>query len=288
VIAILLLSTSTASYTFIILLVPLVLLLEESGPRQSIFLVVSYVLLTLPLRPVWLFPKVWLLFGLFIVIGYQNWRDMPRRYVLATTMAAALIASVDANHRMSNYANEPGQRFEHAVVQRRAIFSSFPVVTRAGLFYQSMGKDRYVLRWLHDNRDEELAFEGNALYPRLSPDGGSIYFELVADRTSTMMQFDPSTGRAVPRAMSVPQGPPISATSPNGRWLAFEDTQNGVSQIWLRDLSSGREKRLTGGNCNNMSPTWELDSKSILFASDCGRGFGLPALYRAPLPTTDK
>jgi Tol biopolymer transport system component len=41
---------------------------------------------------------------------------------------------------------------------------------------------------------------------------------------------------------------------------------------------------LTGGNCNSSSPAWTLDSSSILFASDCGRAFGLPALYRAPVP----
>jgi hypothetical protein len=41
---------------------------------------------------------------------------------------------------------------------------------------------------------------------------------------------------------------------------------------------------LTGGNCNSSSPAWALDSESILFASDCGRAFGLPALYRARLP----
>jgi Tol biopolymer transport system component len=65
--------------------------------------------------------------------------------------------------------------------------------------------------------------------------------------------------------------------------MAFESARDGPTQIWLRDLPSGAERRLTGGNCNNSSPAWELDSKAILFASDCGRAFGLPALYRARL-----
>ena len=58
-------------------------------------------------------------------------------------------------------------------------------------------------------------------------------------------------------------------------------------QVWVRELSSGKETQLTGGNCNNSSPAWELDSKGIVFASDCGRAFGLPALYRASLPNND-
>ena len=195
-------------------------------------------------------------------------------------MAAAFI---DAKRHMLSYVNEPGQRFERVVVQGKAVFSSFPAVSRAGIFYQSMGDDRYVLRWLHDNRNEELSFGGHALHPRSAPDGESIYFELVASRTSTMMQFEPGTGKATPVAMPVPGDSIASVVSPDGHWIAYESALDGPTQIWLRDLSRARERRLTGGNCNNSSPAWELDSRTILFASDCGRAFGLPALYRAKL-----
>jgi Tol biopolymer transport system component len=98
-----------------------------------------------------------------------------------------------------------------------------------------------------------------------------------------MMQFDPSTGKATPLAMPVPEDSFASVVSPDGHWTAYESAQDGPVQIWIRDLSTGRESRLTGGNCNNSSPAWELDSRSILFASDCGRAFGLPAIYRAKL-----
>jgi hypothetical protein len=283
IVTVLLLSTSTASYTFIILLLPLVLLLEESGPRQSIFLIISYVLLTMPSHPAWMFPKVWLLFALFIDIGLQCWREMPRRLALAAVLIAALISYVDAKRHMSSYANEPGQYFERVAVRSGALFSSFPVVSRAGLFYQSMGPDRYVLRWLHDGRDQQLSFEGQALHPRLADDGESVYFELVANRVSTMMQFDPSTGKTTLQKMPVPTDTPVSVVSPNGKWKAFESAQDGPTQIWLADLSTGKEKQLTGGNCTSSSPAWELDSNAVLFASDCGRAIGLPALYRARL-----
>jgi Glycosyltransferase family 87/WD40-like Beta Propeller Repeat len=284
VIAVLLLSVSTASYTFIVLLLPLVLLLEESGKRLSIFLVLSYVLLTLPLRPVWLFPKVWLLFALFIAVGWPSWREMPLRLAFAAVSIAALSSLVDAKRHMLAYASEPAQHFARVVVQSGAAFSSFPVVSSAGIFYQSMARDRYVLRWLHDHRNEELSFDGQALHPHLAPDGRSIQFELVANRTSSMMQFDPSTRSTTPLAISVPPDSPDSAISPDGKWLAFTAPQNGPTQIWLRDLARGQQRQLTGGSCNSSSPTWELDSSAILFASDCGHAFGLPALYRAPLP----
>ncbi len=287
VIAVVLLSTGTASYTFIILLLPLVLLLEESGPRESIFLVAAYILLTLPLHPIWLFPKVWLLIGLFAFAGYRSWRGMPRRIAVVAVIVAALVAFVDAKRHLVSYASEPQQHFPRIAAQNGAIFSSFPVVSRAGLFYQSLGKDRYVLRWLHDDQNEELSFEGQALHPRLAADGTAIDFELVENGSSSMMEFDPATGKATPREMPVPADFQDAVTSPDGKWAAFTTTRNGPTQVWLRELSSRQERQMTGGNCNSSSPAWELDSRGVVFASDCGRAFGLPALYRAPLPDND-
>jgi Tol biopolymer transport system component len=106
---------------------------------------------------------------------------------------------------------------------------------------------------------------------------------LVANGASTMMQFDPATRKAVPQAMPVPADSIASAVSPDGHWIAYESDRDGPMQIWLRDFSTGRERRLTGGNCNNSSPAWELDSRAIVFASDCGRAFGLTALFRTKI-----
>ncbi len=287
VIAVVLLSTSTASYTFIILLLPLVLLLAEAGPRESIFLVATYILLTLPLHPIWLFPKVWILLGLFVFAGYHSCQGVPRRVAVAAVLVAALIAVVDAKHHMVSYASEPEQHFARVAAQRGAIFSSFPVVSRAGIFYQSLGRDRYVLRWLHDNQNEELSFEGQALHPRLAAHGTAILFELVENGSSAMMELDPATGKATPREMPVPADFPDAVTSPDGKWVTFTARKNGPMQVWVRELPSGQERRLTTGNCNSSSPAWELDSKGIVFASDCGRAFGLPALYRARLTDSD-
>ena len=62
----LLLSVSTASYTFILLLTPVALLWPAASIGNRLLLAVCYILLNIPLQPSWLFPKLWLLFLLIL------------------------------------------------------------------------------------------------------------------------------------------------------------------------------------------------------------------------------
>ena len=71
------------------------------------------------------------------------------------------------------------------------------------------------------------------------------------------------------------------AVSPDGLRLAFACSATGARQVWVRDLRPGVDGRLTSCFCNNDRPARDPDSQSIVFASDCSRGVGLPALYRA-------
>lgn len=192
-----------------------------------------------------------------------------------------LAALVDMKLQLASYKKEPGQIYERVATEQDSIFSSFPAITPAGLFYQSMGADRYVLRWLHDGRNETLSFDGQRFRPSVGRPDGSIYFELVAHGSSTMMLFDPARRTAVPSHTPVPVQNTDSAVSPDGRWVAFASDKTGTEQVWLRNVETGSERVLTGGKCNSSSPAWELDSRAIVFASDCGRALGLPSLYRA-------
>jgi hypothetical protein len=70
------------------------------------------------------------------------------------------------------------------------------------------------------------------------------------------------------------------AVSPDGQWLAYSRRSGGVWNLWLRRMNSVEDRRITDANCNDVSPSWEADSRTLLFASDCGRAFGLTALYR--------
>jgi Glycosyltransferase family 87/WD40-like Beta Propeller Repeat len=284
-IAILLLSSNTAPYTFILLLLPVVLLLQHAGPKERIFLIVSYIALNAFLLPDWLrfFPKLWILAALFFAEGREYWRSLSPKLAAGGLVGAIIIAAFAAQRRQAGYLLEPGRHFQRVALDRGTFLSTFPAVSSAGLFYQAMVPSGYVLRWLHDGQMEEFAFEGQAFHPIAPSSEGPIYFELVKNGASTTMTFDPATRQVARAALPAPGTTEGSVISPDGKWMAFESMQPGPKQIWLRDAVSGKTEVLAGGDCNNSSPAWEEGSRTLIFASDCGRGLGLPVLYRASL-----
>jgi len=285
-IAIVLLSSNAASYTYILLLLPVVLLLQHATPKEKIFLIGSYIALNFFVLPDWqrFFPKLWILVALFFVEGREFWRSFSPKLVAATLAAAILIAALDARRHMAVYVLEPGRNHHRIDLDRGTYLSTYPAVSSAGLFYQAMVRKGYVLRWLHDGQIEELTFQGQVFHPLAPSFDSPIYLELVKNGSSTPMIFDPATRSVVPTTLMPTVPVEGSVPSPDGKWMAVESTDAGPRQIWLRDLVSGKLQLVAGGNCNNSSPAWEDDSHTLIFASDCGRGIGMPVLYRANVP----
>jgi hypothetical protein len=114
--------------------------------------------------------------------------------------------------------------------------------------------------------------------PSLSPDGSQIVFA----RDGRLWMTSTVSGHQQ-QLVSVHGTAGHPAISPDGRMLAFTVQQRGVRQIWWKPLPDGEAEPLTSGNCNHDSPVWEGDSQRLIFTSDCGRGLGLPALYRSPV-----
>jgi hypothetical protein len=68
--------------------------------------------------------------------------------------------------------------------------------------------------------------------------------------------------------------------SPDGKWLAYSALKRGTWHLTLRDLHSGIDRQLGVADCNEFSPVWERDSRTLVYLSDCGRGLWQTSLYR--------
>jgi Glycosyltransferase family 87/WD40-like Beta Propeller Repeat len=70
------------------------------------------------------------------------------------------------------------------------------------------------------------------------------------------------------------------ALSPDGRWMAYSRLDHGVWNLWLRDEDSGLSRRIADVPCDQIQPSWESDSKTLLYGTDCGRSIWFTAIAR--------
>ena len=70
------------------------------------------------------------------------------------------------------------------------------------------------------------------------------------------------------------------ALSLDGHWMAYSHLEHGVWNLWIRDQQTGVTHRVADIPCNQIQPSWEPDSKTLLYASDCGRSLWLTAISR--------
>jgi hypothetical protein len=70
------------------------------------------------------------------------------------------------------------------------------------------------------------------------------------------------------------------ALSPDGRWMAYSRLDHGAWNLWLRNQGSGAIRRIADVPCNQIEPTWEDDSKTLLYGTDCGRSLWFTAIAR--------
>jgi eukaryotic-like serine/threonine-protein kinase len=71
------------------------------------------------------------------------------------------------------------------------------------------------------------------------------------------------------------------ALSPDGKALAVDVVQNGVNNVWVKQLPSGPYSRLTFGDTGSMRPTWSADGRSLVYLSDVSTAGGKPMMRRA-------
>ncbi len=170
-----------------------------------------------------------------------------------------------------------------AANQLEAADAQSPVVSADGKYLAYLRSDRGTstlwLRTLHDAGRADL---------RISPPGFDAE-EMTFLTGGSMIYAAAKAGQPSELYLAKPDGSiqalgttnaRYPAASPDGRWLGFSQLDHGVWNLRLRDLQSGATRRLTNADCNDISPAWEADSKTIIYASDCGRALWFTALNR--------
>lgn len=70
------------------------------------------------------------------------------------------------------------------------------------------------------------------------------------------------------------------ALSPDGLWLAYSRFEDGAWNLWLRSERTGDIRRIGNVPCNQVEASWENDSKTLVYGTDCGRSLWFTATAR--------
>ena len=135
----------------------------------------------------------------------------------------------------------------------------------------SSGNADYVERPVSGN-------EFDVLEAAFDPEDGIIFAARQSGHPPALFRTKPEPSDVAEEGSSAPRRFP--AVSPDGRWLAFSQLENGNWQLWVQDRRTHFEHRLTDSDCNATAPAWYPDSKRLVYATDCARGYGLTALCR--------
>jgi hypothetical protein len=161
--------------------------------------------------------------------------------------------------------------------------AEFPVVSPNGgwlAYLRSVkGRNSIWLRTLLDSSRADVAITAQQFDVEemtFLPDG-SLIFAAMKDQHASALYVVTADGVTRPLDVEDARYP---AASPDGRWLAYSQLDRGVWNLCVRDWTTGVTRRLTDAACNDISPAWQGDSKTLLYASDCGRALWFTALYR--------
>ena len=259
-IALLLVSPNTASYTFVLLILPVVLMLDELPWSKWPLVLLPYALLSLPLNPTLsvLAPRAWLLAFLFVVAGWPQITSINRR-TAQWTAAGIVVAGTCAALWTVKLPETPATSARPVATQLNAVYSGFPVVSTRGIWYESIQGERYVIEQWRDGQFQPFIADGHAFHPSLPDSGTKLYFELVAGGRSSIGFFDLAAQLGVvPVGQADPRDP---AVSHNGELVAFVS----AGQLFLFDGARSRKVETIG---MARDPSFEPGDNALVYASD--------------------
>jgi Tol biopolymer transport system component len=118
----------------------------------------------------------------------------------------------------------------------------------------------------------------DVLEASFAPDRTIVFAAFKQGTPPALFRLSPKSAGKIERLTTLESRYP--AISPDGRWLAYSQLVHGSWNLRLRNMNTGATESLTDAACNSVESAWENDSRTLLYASDCGRGYGQTALYR--------
>jgi len=192
--------------------------------------------------------------------------------------------SVDRSSQIRRVASEPNGRPE--VISEYVTDGQQPSLSYDGRWLAFIREDqgRIAIWRSQDGSDpERVRVEPNlpAVLEISVTTEGDIIAVLGSAASPRLVLLRAATGeaRSLDEIAGAVRYPAVSADS---KRLAFSRRESGSWHLFVRDFSTGTEQRLTSGACNATSPAWE-DRRTLVYATDCGRGYGLNAVARIVL-----
>jgi hypothetical protein len=252
--ATLLASPNTASYTFALLPLCAALVIAASPRRQWPLILAVNILIALPLWPAWrlLFPRFWLLLFAFLALGWPYMKRISTSRYAATALGILTLSTAAAF--LNANPNPPG---EPAIIQQGALYAGRPAPSSHGIFYESIGDERYELQVAQGNSFHVLRFPGNAFHPSVPDSGSPLYFDLPGPAGDRLASLDAGQIRLHRIPSSLPNFTDF-AVSHSGNLLALA-SDNALC------ISSGASSRQVGLADHPRDLAFASDDQSVIY-----------------------
>lgn len=110
--------------------------------------------------------------------------------------------------------------------------------------------------------------------PDISPDGGWVAYavsEIVdshQNKSQSRLWLVPTDGSMPPRQLTTGTAKDTNPKwSPDGRWILFESTRSGSSQLWVINPAGGEARQLTRISTDAATAKWSPNGKHFAFVS---------------------
>jgi hypothetical protein len=150
-----------------------------------------------------------------------------------------------------------------------------------------LSADGHLLAYLRDHQGRAQLFDTSSAIP-VTPANMNVFeasrlhdgsYLVAAALDGASPQLFHTHPNATPTPMNLGETR-FPSVSPDGQWLAYSRMHSGAWNLWLLHLTDHTTHRLTHAPCNQVEPSWEPDSRTLLYASDCGRALGFTAICR--------